>query len=40
MTTKAKSEKKEVEELKKPEKKFDASAYWCEILLEKTTNKA
>lgn len=37
MTTKAKSEKKEVEELKKPEKKFDASAYWCEILLEKTT---
>ena len=35
MTTK--TEKKAVEELKKPEKKFDTSVYSCEIILEKTT---
>ena len=37
MTTKPKTENQVTEELKKPEKKFDTSAYSCEIILEKTT---
>ena len=36
MTTKSKTEKQVAEETK-PEKKFDTSAYSCEIVLEKTT---
>ena len=37
MTTKPKTENQVAEEPKKPEKKFDTSAYSCEIILEKTT---
>ena len=37
MTTKPKTENQVAEELKKPEKKFDTSAYSCQIILEKTT---
>ena len=37
MTTKPKTENQVTEELKKPEKKFDTSAYSCQIILEKTT---
>jgi len=37
MTTKATTEEKVAEELKKPEKKFDTSVYSCEIILERTT---
>ena len=39
MTTKPKTEKQVAEEPKKPEKKFDTSAYSCEIILEKTTRE-
>ena len=39
MTTKTETEKKVTEELKKPEKVFDPSAYSCEILLERTTSE-
>ena len=39
MTTKPKTENQVAEELKKPEKKFDTSAYSCEIILEKTTKE-
>ena len=38
MTTKSKTEKQVAEETK-PEKKFDTSAYSCEIILEKTTKE-
>ena len=38
MTTKSKTEK-QVAEATKPEKKFDTSAYSCEIILEKTTKE-
>ena len=37
MTTK--TDKPVVEEVKKPEKKFDTSVYSCEIILEKTTKE-
>ena len=37
MTTKVEKEEKLAEAPKKPEKKFDPSAYSCEIILEKTT---
>ena len=36
MTTKT---EKQVDELEKPEKKFDTSPYFCEIILEKTTKE-
>ena len=39
MTTKPKTENQVAEEPKKPEKKFDTSAYSCEIILEKTTKE-
>ena len=39
MTTKPKTEKQVAEEPKNPEKKFDTSAYSCEIILEKTTRE-
>ena len=37
MTTKPKTENQVAEEAKKPEKKFDTSAYHCQVILEKTT---
>ena len=39
MTTKPKTENQVAEEPKKPDKKFDTSAYSCEIILEKTTKE-
>ena len=39
MTTKVEKEEKLAEPPKKPEEKFDPSAYSCEILQEKTTHE-